>query len=119
MIKTLLCVVACAVPLASFAAAPTVSNGMIVDENGMTLYTFDKDTVPGKSVCVGDCAAIWPAATADSHDKASGDWSFVPTVDGTNQWAHKGHPLYRFAKDKKSGEVNGDGVKGVWHVATP
>ncbi len=33
----------CAVSTA-FAAAPKESDGMFVDEHGMTLYTFDKDT---------------------------------------------------------------------------
>ena len=30
------------------------------DANGKTLYTYDRDTVPGKSACVGDCAKAWP-----------------------------------------------------------
>jgi predicted lipoprotein with Yx(FWY)xxD motif len=62
MIKALLCVVACAVPLASYAETPKVSNGVMVDGDGMTLYTFDKDTETGKSACAGECATIWPAA---------------------------------------------------------
>ncbi|MCX4146263.1 hypothetical protein PQR70_17645 [Paraburkholderia madseniana] len=119
MIKTLLCVIACAVPVASFAEAPKVSNGMLVDENGMTLYTFDKDTTPGKSACTGDCTKLWPATHAGADDKASGDWSFVPTADGGNQWAYKGHPLYRFSKDTQPGQMNGDGFKGIWHMAKP
>jgi predicted lipoprotein with Yx(FWY)xxD motif len=117
MLKTLLCVVACTVPLASYAAAPTVSNGVIVDEAGMTLYTFDKDTEPGKSACTGECATIWPAAIVQADDRASGDWSFATAVNGQKQWAYKGHPLYRFAKDTQPGQTNGDGVKGVWHTA--
>jgi predicted lipoprotein with Yx(FWY)xxD motif len=119
MLKTLLCVAACALPLASQAETPKMSNGMMVDSNGMTLYKFDNDTVPGKSACTGGCASNWPAAVADSYDKATGDWSFVPTADGKNQWAYQGHPLYRFVNDKKPGDMNGDGIKGVWHVVKP
>lgn len=119
MIKALLCIVACAVPFASYAKTPNVSNGVMVDEKGMTLYTFDKDTLPGKSACTGQCTAIWPAAIADEHDKASDDWSFVTTVDGQKQWAYRGHPLYRFAKDEQPGETTGNGIKGVWHTAKP
>ncbi|WP_206997202.1 hypothetical protein [Trinickia mobilis] len=26
---------------------------------------------------------------------------------------------YRFAKDKQPGQMNGDGFKGVWHIAKP
>jgi predicted lipoprotein with Yx(FWY)xxD motif len=32
-------------------------------------------------------------------------------------WAYGGKPLYTFAGDKKSGDMNGDGVGQVWHVA--
>jgi predicted lipoprotein with Yx(FWY)xxD motif len=39
--------------------------------------------------------------------------------DGSNQWAYKDKPLYRFAKDQKPGDLTGDGVGGVWHVAKP
>ncbi|HEV3105876.1 MAG TPA: hypothetical protein VGZ01_09320 [Trinickia sp.] len=119
MIKTLACIVACAFPIASFAEAPKLSNGMFVDAQGMTLYTFDKDTVPGQSACTGGCAAIWPAATADSTDKADGDWSFVTTADGKKQWAYEGHPLYRYSKDTAPGQTGGNGFKNMWHVAKP
>jgi predicted lipoprotein with Yx(FWY)xxD motif len=34
---------------------------VLTDANGMTLYTFDKDTNgDGKSVCNDDCAVKWP-----------------------------------------------------------
>jgi len=57
-----------------------------------------------------------PAATAGANDRASGDWSFLSTADGKNQWAYKGHPLYRYAKDTSPGDMNGDRFKGMWHV---
>jgi predicted lipoprotein with Yx(FWY)xxD motif len=119
MIKTFLFIVACAMPIASLAEAPKIMHGMLVDEDGKTLYTFDKDTVPGKSACTGNCATTWPAAAADSYDKASGDWSLVSTADGKRQWAYKGHPLYRYAADKNPGDTKGDGFKGMWHAAKP
>jgi predicted lipoprotein with Yx(FWY)xxD motif len=100
----------------ALAEMPKMSNGHWVDEQGATLYTFDKDS-KGKSACDAACAANWPPAAADSYDKASGDWSVIKRSDGTNQWAYKGHPLYRFAKDKKPGDAMGDGIKGMWHVS--
>ena len=33
------------------------------------------------------------------------------------QWADEGQPLYTYAKDKKPGDVKGDNVGSVWHVA--
>lgn len=128
MIKTALnvaatvVVVASAIPVTTaWAEQPKVGQGMLVDEDGMTLYTFDADAkaAGGASACAGACATIWPAATADSYDKPSGDWTLVKTADGKEQWAYKGHRLYRFSKDTKKGEANGDGFKGVWHVAKP
>ena len=118
MIKTFLCVLACTAPLAAFAEPPKISNNMIVDDDGMTLYTFDRDTVPGKSACTGNCAATWPAALADSYDKPTGEWGFI-AAQGGHQWTYKGHPLYRFSGDKKAGQKTGDGVAGVWHIAKP
>ena len=102
------------------SAPASTSNGMLVGANGMTLYTFDKDaTGSGKSVCNGPCATNWPPLMADSGAKASGDWSVVTRDDGKTQWAHKGKPVYFWAKDAKPGDMTGDGFNGVWHVIKP
>jgi predicted lipoprotein with Yx(FWY)xxD motif len=84
----------------------------------MTLYVFDKDA-PGKSNCNGPCATNWPPLTAKADAKASGDWSIVTRDDGGKQWAYKGKPLYAWSKDAKAGDVTGDGVNNVWHIAAP
>ena len=106
---------ACATP----ARAPArVADGVFVGPNGMTLYTFDRDTA-GKSACNGQCAQNWPPLMAAANAPASGDWSVVTRDDGAKQWAYKGKPLYLWVKDMKPGEVTGDGVNNVWHVATP
>jgi predicted lipoprotein with Yx(FWY)xxD motif len=47
----------------------------------------------------------------------SGDWSVVARADGARQWAYRGKPLYRSAKDAKPGDTNGGGTDGKWHVA--
>ena len=43
----------------------------------------------------------------------------VVTDDGTKQWAFHGKPLYGYISDAKAGDISGDGVGGVWHVAKP
>jgi predicted lipoprotein with Yx(FWY)xxD motif len=97
-----------------------VMNGMVTGAKGMTLYTFDKDAAnSGKSVCNANCAKNWPPAIVEAADKPSGDYSVVTRDDGAKQWALKGKPLYYFVKDEKPGDVKGDGVNGVWHVAKP
>lgn len=102
----------------ALAEAPKTQNGHFIDANGAALYTFDKD-MGGKSACTDTCAKNWPAALAGQEDVASGDWTFVQSHDGKRQWAYKGKPLYRFAKDAKPGDTHGDGVGGVWHLAKP
>ena len=92
---------------------------VLTDTSGMTLYTFDKDTTPGQSACTGGCATAWPGAMADAYDKPSGDWTVIPSADGKKQWAYKGKPVYRFAKDTKAGDMKGDGFKDMWHTAKP
>ncbi|MCP9233512.1 MULTISPECIES: hypothetical protein [unclassified Mesorhizobium] len=86
------------------------------DASGMTLYTYDKDEA-GKSNCYDKCAANWPPLKADANAKAEGEWTIVDRTDGTRMWAYEGKPLYTFIKDKKAGDVTGEGVGGVWHIA--
>ena len=89
------------------------------DAKGMTLYTFGKDA-DGKSACVEQCAVNWPPLKAEAGAAASGDWTVVTRADGSSQWAYKGRPLYAFVKDKKAGDVTGDGLmSGAWKVAQP
>ena len=94
------------------------ADGALVGNNGMTLYTFDRDTAgAGKSVCNGPCTTNWPPLMAGSSDSGSGDWSVITRDDGGKQWAYKGKPLYTWSKDAKPGDKTGDGVNSVWHVA--
>ncbi len=94
----------------------TSAGDVFVDAKGMTLYTFDKDK-KGVSNCYDKCAVAWPPLMATASDKPDGDWSIVKRTDGTLMWAYEGLPLYTFVKDMKPGDVTGDGVGGVWHVA--
>ena len=104
----------------AFAAAPAMTkDGVLTDHHGMTLYTFDKDTSAGKSVCNDQCATNWPPLTASATDKAEGDWTIINRDDGASQWVYKGKPLYTFKSDKAVGDKTGDGKGDVWHIAKP
>lgn len=112
-----------AVAAPAFAADPakvagTSEGQWFVDAKGMTLYVFDEDT-PNKSNCNGRCAENWPPLMAPADAQASGDWTVVTRDDGSKQWAYKGKPLYTWIEDKKPGDVTGDGVNDVWHLAQP
>ncbi len=93
-----------------------MQDGVLTNDAGMTLYTFDKDA-GGKSACNGPCAGNWPPLMATGDAKASGEWSIVTRDDGGKQWAYKGKPLYTWSKDAKPGDRTGDNFNNVWHVA--
>lgn len=100
-------------------APAKVADGVFVGANGMTLYTFDRDTTPGRSVCNGPCATNWPPLMAPAGATASGDWTIVTRDDGGKQWAYKGKPVYYWIKDQKPGDRTGDGFNNVWRLARP
>jgi predicted lipoprotein with Yx(FWY)xxD motif len=105
-------------PMGTTSSMPTTGkNNLLVDQNGMTVYTYDKDT-PGTSNCTGKCATVWPPLLAPAGATASGKFSIITRKDGAKQWAYDGKPLYLYSKDTKLGEDSGNGFKGVWHVVT-
>ncbi len=95
----------------------------LVDDKGMTLYLFTKDS-PGTSTCYDKCAAAWPALlTTGSPQAASGvdssKFGTTTRTDGTTQVTYNGWPLYYFAKDKQPGDTTGEGVGSVWFCISP
>lgn len=101
-------------------APATVSGGVLVGPNGMTLYTFDRDAaMVNKSVCNGACATNWPPLLASASERAYGDYTIITRDDGMRQWARKGKPLYYWSQDTKIGDRNGDNFQNVWHLAVP
>ncbi|MEU2877067.1 SCO0930 family lipoprotein [Streptomyces sp. NPDC007070] len=97
---------------------------VLTDSAGMTLYRFDQDTAePPKSNCDGDCATAWPPVPADDATAGAGvDKAMLGEVtrsDGSKQLTIGGWPAYRYAKDAKAGQVNGQGVGGKWYALAP
>lgn len=95
---------------------------ILVDDKGMTLYLFEKDT-PGTSACYDKCAANWPPLlTTGAPISGDGlDASLLGTTqrkDGTMQVTYNGWPVYYYAKDKKPGDTVGQGVGDIWFVVT-
>jgi predicted lipoprotein with Yx(FWY)xxD motif len=92
----------------------------LVDDKGMTLYLFTKDS-PGTSTCYDKCATAWPArltvgnAAAGAGVDAS-KFGTTTRTDGTTQVTYNGWPLYYYAKDKQAGETTGQGVGSVWYL---
>ncbi|ODT66165.1 MAG: hypothetical protein ABS75_28530 [Pelagibacterium sp. SCN 63-23] len=89
---------------------------VLTDANGMTLYIFDRDEA-GISNCYDDCASKWPPLFAEDGAAPEGEFTIVERTDGTTMWAYKGMPLYYWVEDMAAGDIKGDGVGGVWHLA--
>jgi predicted lipoprotein with Yx(FWY)xxD motif len=109
-------------PTAKAPDTPTrTADGVLVGPNGMTLYTFAKDTAgAGTSACNAQCATNWPALGVAETAKPIGGYTIIIREDGKRQWAYKGWPLYFWSKDAKAGDKTGDGVaNGAWKVARP
>ncbi|OKK15314.1 hypothetical protein AMK16_28280 [Streptomyces sp. CB00455] len=112
-------------PAGQLAVAASEQLGpVLTDSAGLTLYRFDKDTAkPPKSNCEGDCAKTWPAVAAQDAAAAAGTnpalLGEVVRGDGTKQLTVAGWPVYRYAKDARAGDLNGQGVGGVWFAFAP
>jgi predicted lipoprotein with Yx(FWY)xxD motif len=101
----------------------TSAGSVLVDSNGMTLYTLKNNGTP--VACTGACAAAWPPlvlpAGSSSAVGAQGvtGLSTMMSADGT-QVTENGAPLYRFKGDKAPGDTNGKGLAsfgGTWDVS--
>ncbi|MFJ3054830.1 hypothetical protein [Herbaspirillum sp. NPDC087042] len=121
LLATSLLALACAatsMTAAAQGAGVKAVDGVLVDAQGMTVYTFDKDTAnSGKSVCNGPCAKLWPPVAPMGTPMAP--YSTVTRDDGSAQLAYQGKPLYRYEKDAKAGDRDGDNFKDIWHVVKP
>jgi predicted lipoprotein with Yx(FWY)xxD motif len=94
----------------------------LVDDKGMTLYLFTKDT-PNTTVCYDKCATAWPPLLTTGAPAAGDgvDASKLGTTtrkDGAVQVTYNGWPLYYYEKDKAPGDVVGQDVGGVWYVVS-
>ncbi|NQZ80515.1 MAG: hypothetical protein HRT52_05810 [Colwellia sp.] len=100
------------------------NGSLVLAESGLSLYTFDNDS-PGASTCDGTpedtdtCAGKWPPLLASNGAVASSDMTIITRSDGSMQWALKGMPLYHWFQDTAQGDINGDGINGIWHLARP
>lgn len=90
----------------------------MMNRQHMSLYTYDGDE-PGVSNCTGACAENWPPATLPAGTEMPENYSLIAREDGRMQIAHDGRPLYRYSGDRRVGDRRGDGIDGVWRLATP
>jgi len=106
-----------ATPVVSVGTNATLGN-VLVAANGMTLYTYNKDTA-GVSNCTGQCLAEWPAyspaagAPLIAGAGVTGTLATMTRTDnGTTQLTYNGMPLYFFVQDTAAGSATGQNEDG-------
>jgi predicted lipoprotein with Yx(FWY)xxD motif len=95
---------------------------LLVDSNGMTLYTLTNGGHP--VACTGQCASIWPPlllpANVTTATGAPGVTGLgTVSMNGGMQVTAHGDPLYRYSGDHAAGDTNGEGINafgGIWHA---
>jgi len=95
----------------------TKAGYVFANSEGKTLYTFKKDGASASN-CYDGCAASWPPFYATKDAKEWGAFTVIKRNDGSHQWAYQEAPLYFWVGDEKRGDVNGNGIKNVWWVAS-
>ena len=121
-----------AVPKTPSGASATVGvsksnlGSILVNSNRRTLYLFKADSSTS-SACSGACATAWPPLLATGKPTAGSGLTAsklgtITRSGSTKQVTYNGHPLYLFIKDKKAGDVTGQGVTAfgaAWFALTP
>ena len=107
------------------AAKSSKYGSLLVSSTGMTLYHMTSEK-PGSIKCTGGCAKFWPPLLLSGAVKptaGSGVFALklgtIKRPDGHIQVTYNRMALYRFALDKKPGDVKGQGVQGIWFAVTP
>ena len=97
---------------------------ILVDGACFTLYAFTQD-VDGVPACVDDCAAVWPPFLLTEEAVPPLADELDPSLFGVAEHASGpmlmigDWPLYYYADDTAPGDMNGQGVGGVWWMVAP
>jgi predicted lipoprotein with Yx(FWY)xxD motif len=95
---------------------------ILVDSSGKVLY-FLTDTNGKSFACANGCTGLWPPLFTKGKPRAgsgaAGKKLGTVKRGARLQVTYDGHPLYLYAGDSRSGQVNGEGIKsfgGTWYV---
>ena len=98
---------------------------LLATSSGLTLYHYT-DEKGGKIDCKGACAKLWPPLLVKAGVKptlgpglSSAKVGTVKRPDGGTQVTYNGYALYRYAPDKKAGDVKGQALFKAWYVIAP
>jgi len=98
---------------------------LLTTSSGLTLYHYT-DEGRGKIDCKGACVKLWPPLLVKNIAKptagpgvAASKLGTIRRPDGGIQVTYNGLALYRYAPDRKAGDVLGQGVEHAWYVISP
>jgi predicted lipoprotein with Yx(FWY)xxD motif len=98
---------------------------LLVNASGRTLYHMTAEK-RGKIVCTGSCAKFWPPLVIQKGTKPTAGTGVkqaklgtIKRPDGSLQVTYNGYALYRYADDKKRGDVKGEDVEHIWFAISP
>ena len=94
---------------------------ILVTTKGMTLYRLSGEKQGALSCATPACFAIWRPLWIAPGTTPTGarHLGTLKRPDGRIQVTYKGGPLYTYVNDKKTGQVNGNGLKAgaaTWQV---
>lgn len=113
-------------PVVSSASSSKLSEQIVVDAQGRTLYALSPETAHHLLCKTSECLRFWPPLTVHSSKtklKAGpgvhGHLAILRRSNGTLQVTLGGLPLYRYSGDHAKGNANGQSIHsfgGTWHV---
>ncbi|MGZ8801938.1 MAG: COG4315 family predicted lipoprotein [Mycobacterium sp.] len=105
--------------------AQSAKGTYLVGAGGLALYANDNDRAASSTCSLPSCVDNWPPLSVAAGQQASGGsgvggtFTTLARDDGTTQVVYNGKPLYYFVGDQAPGDINGDGLGGIWHIAKP
>jgi predicted lipoprotein with Yx(FWY)xxD motif len=111
---------AVSVSLVKTASNSTLGKTVIVNAQGMTLYSLSGERA-GKLICTSAaCLKAWPPLIVKGGGAPKGSVGSLGTISrpgGLKQLTYKGMPVYTFVGDTKPGDAKGQGIKdegSIW-----
>lgn len=79
---------------------------------GLTIYApVDINAINAAQTCPEECMkANWRAILAKPGERSVGSWVIVDNEAGQKQWSFKGQLLYTHTRDRKPGDMKGNGI---------
>ncbi len=98
--------------LPSWVTIQQVDLGLaFADERGMTVYVpRDLEQIRAAQTCPAECMQeLWRPVLAAPDEASIGDWVIVENDAGQRQWSFEGRFLYTHTRDRRPGDMIGNG----------